>query len=79
MNKPTNSQIRKPTDEAMKAEKTCKVCGTSGFMVFPQPRDLYAAVCLECYDGAPDAGPQDIGYGTTEEAAIDDFIENQEG
>lgn len=31
---------------------------------------------LEDYDGAPDAGPQPMGWGETEQAAILDLLES---
>jgi hypothetical protein len=36
-------------------------------------RDFDWCATLDDYDGAPDAGPQPIGYGATEEAAIADL------
>ncbi len=38
-------------------------------------RDLDWSCVDDNYDGAPDAGPQIIGYGKTEQEAIEDWLE----
>jgi hypothetical protein len=35
----------------------------------------FTAICRNCYDGAPDAGPQLIAYGTTYEEVTDEWNE----
>ena len=38
-------------------------------------RQLWEAIGADSYDGAPDAGPQAVGEGKTEEEAIADLKE----
>jgi hypothetical protein len=49
--------------------------------VFPaipiRTRD-WAAYDDDTYDGAPDSPPQIVGWGRTEQEAIDDFMEQKE-
>ena len=41
----------------------------------PDRSSDYAAYDDDTYDGAPDAGPQIVGWGATEQAAIAEFWE----
>lgn len=40
---------------------------------FAPPDMAWCAYDTSSYDGAPDAGPQIIGWGATEEAALKDY------
>ncbi len=39
---------------------------------------FYWQAVTDDYDGAPDAGPQPVGNGSTEQEAIDDLLEQLE-
>lgn len=67
----------------MKAPRPCPICDRSDYLRVdcvcpPIPvRDMdFVAYCENCYDGAPDAGPQLTGSGATEERAIADWHES---
>lgn len=42
---------------------------------YPTKGAMYEAICLNCYDGAPDSGPQRRGFGDTPEEAAQDWSE----
>lgn len=50
----------------------CPVCGSEG-----KVSKLYAwsVTCDNCYDGAPDSGPQLIGHALTRDAAVSEWNE----
>lgn len=57
--------------DELSAVKRCPRCGAiprvGGFPSY------YNVVCDDCYDGAPDAGPVEIGSGIGRDAAISDW------
>jgi hypothetical protein len=54
-------------------------CHCGGQLIFHvDPYGNYDVFCSDCYDGAPDAGPQAIGTGIDKQDALEDFRENEE-
>ena len=50
------------------------------FWAKPGPiRDFDWTAVTDDYDGAPDAGPQPVGYGRTENEAVADLVQQMEG
>lgn len=65
------------------APRPCPVCDNTDALrveagVGYEPRFRFHAYCDACYDGAPDAGYYPVGYGETEEAAVQDWAESAE-
>jgi len=67
-----------PNDDQSEPEKAtleplpCPRCGRA---VEPYDCGVYSVACSNCYDGAPDAGPQLYGTGRTAAAAVNDWNE----
>lgn len=69
--------LRDPASTDLRAPNGQKIVTT--FWRKPIPTNAYDWVAtLDDYDGAPDAGPQAVGYGPTEEVAVQRLLESIE-